>query len=143
MNILLFLQPKADTVYISSDSTIRQCLEKMKAHGHSTIPVINEDGSFFGAISNGDLLWHIMDINSFELREQEQVYIKDIINRFWYQTIRIDSDIDELEKVLLEQNFAPVVDANNIYVGIITRRDLIDYLYKNSKDYNFSKYLYK
>lgn len=143
MNILFFLQPKADTVYIDSGSTVRQCLEKMKAHGYSAIPVINEDGSFCGAISQGDLLWHIVDENQFEIKNQEQSYIKDIVKKYWYSTIRIDAELSELVEIIKNQNFVPVVDDRNLYVGIITRKDIIDYLYKNSKDYNFSTYMYK
>ena len=143
MNILFFLMPKADTVYIDSNSTIRQCLEKMKAHGYSTIPVINEDGSFCGAISHGDLLWHIVDENKFEIKTQEQCYIKDIVRNYWYRTIKIDAELNELVDIITTQNFVPVVDDRNLYVGIITRKDIINYLYKISKDYNFSTYMYK
>ena len=31
----------------------------------------------------------------------------------------------------LEQNFIPLVDDNNIYIGIIKRREIIKYLSKN------------
>ncbi len=143
MNILFLLQPKADTIYINNNSSIRQCLEKMKAHGYSTIPVINDEGTYCGIISHGDLLWHIVEDNSFELKEQEQICINDIMKKFEYQTIRIDGNLDELIEIISNQHFVPVVDDRNLYVGIITIKDIINYLYKNSDDYNLSKYLYK
>ena len=30
----------------------------------------------------------------------------------------------------LKQNFVPVIDDNKIFIGIITRKDIIQYLYK-------------
>lgn len=143
MNILFLLHPKADTIYIQSSNTIRQCLERMKAHGYNTLPVINDDGSFYGVISQGDLLWHIVDENSFEIKEQEHLNVSDIACKNKYVALKVDCELDDVVNLLLDQNFVPIVDDRNFYVGIITRKDIINYLYKSSDSYNMSKYLYK
>ena len=42
MNIVMLLKPKETVAYIYEDSTIRQALEKMKAHSYTAVPVIDE-----------------------------------------------------------------------------------------------------
>ena len=44
MNVLSLLMPKTLVAYIEEDDTIRQGLEKMRAHGYTAIPVLSKDG---------------------------------------------------------------------------------------------------
>ena len=46
MNIVMLLKPKETVAYIYEDSTIRQALEKMKAHSYTAVPVIDEYGKY-------------------------------------------------------------------------------------------------
>ena len=59
MNILFFLTPKSDVVYINDDETLRQALEKMEHHRYAAVPVINHQGRYVGTLTEGDLLWGI------------------------------------------------------------------------------------
>ena len=60
MNILSLLMPKTLVAYIEEDDTIRQGLEKMRAHGYTAIPVLSKDGHYMGTVSEGDFLWHML-----------------------------------------------------------------------------------
>ena len=42
----------------------------------------------------------------------------------------IDADIAQLDKHILNQNFVPVVDGRNVFIGIITRKEIIKELLK-------------
>ena len=53
MNILFFLKPKADLVFIYEHYTLRQALEKMKHHGYTAIPVIDKAGHYIGDAAGG------------------------------------------------------------------------------------------
>ena len=41
--------------------------------------------------------------------------------------MQLDADIEDLLQLALQQNFVPVVDAHNIFIGIVTRKDIIQY----------------
>ena len=56
MNILFLLKPKSNIVYLSGSNTIRQGIEKFRAHGYTAVPVIDNDGKYLGTISEGDFL---------------------------------------------------------------------------------------
>ena len=60
MNILFLLKPKCNVAYLNQSDTIRQGLEKMRHHGYTAIPVIDDNGIYVGTITEGDFLWNIL-----------------------------------------------------------------------------------
>ena len=57
MNLLFFLTPKQDVLYIYEDFTLRQTLEKWSNQRYATIPVLKRNGEYVGSITEGDILW--------------------------------------------------------------------------------------
>ena len=57
MNIAFFLLPKQEVVTVTHDATLRQTLEKMEHHRYTAVPIINAEGEYGGAVTEGDLLW--------------------------------------------------------------------------------------
>lgn len=133
MNILFLLKPKSTIVYLNAKSTIRQGIEKFRAHGYTAVPVIDDDGKYIGTISEGDFLRNIVNENTFELKDSEHHYIYSIIRTGYNPPIKVDTTMDELFDKINKQNFVPVVDDRHFFVGIITRKDVINYLRKNIK----------
>jgi len=132
-NIVFLLKPKSTVAYLESDSTIRQGLEKMRYYGYTAIPVIDKQGKYVGTINEGDFLWNMVDKNEFELKEQEHFFIKDIIRQGWTPAVTINTDMSDLVPRIMEQNFVPVVDDFGIFMGIITRKSIIQYFYDLSE----------
>ena len=124
-NTLKLLTPKDKVAYIEPDMSIRQGLEKLRAHGYSRIPVINKDGTYFGVVSEGDFLWNIIDGNVIVIEELEKKKVKDIIKKK-IPCCKIDVSYNELLKIITNYNFVPIVDDRNILMGIITRKSVID-----------------
>lgn len=135
MNILFFLKPKATVAYLYDDCSIRQGLEKMHVHGYTAIPVITREGKYIGTVSEGDYLWYILLKKTQEqnLKSLEECYIKDIIRNKRDKAVRVNESIDNLLNMVMEQNFVPVVDDRGMFIGIITRKDIIKYFYDKEK----------
>ena len=53
MNLLFFLTPKQDVLYIYEDFTLRQTLEKWSNQRYATIPVLKRNGEYVGSITSG------------------------------------------------------------------------------------------
>lgn len=136
MNILFFLKPKATVAYLYDDCTVRQGLEKMHAHGYTAIPVITRDGKYIGTVSEGDYLWYIVLKKAQEqnLKSLEDCYIKDILRNKRDKPVRISETMDSLLMRVMNQNFVPVVDDRGMFIGIITRKDIIKYFYDKEKN---------
>ena len=59
-SVLFLLTPKTQVACLKTEMNVRQALEKMKAHGYSAIPMIDDEGHYVATISEGDLLWQII-----------------------------------------------------------------------------------
>lgn len=134
MNILFFLTPKAELEYLKDDQTVRQAIEKIRIKGFTAIPIISAtDGSYVGTVSEGDFLWHIIDEDTWNIRELEKMKVVNIIDKTKYQPVKIDAKVDDLLKLIMNQNFVPVVDDRLVFMGIITRRRVLQYYYDQDK----------
>ncbi|MGB4588710.1 MAG: CBS domain-containing protein [Clostridiaceae bacterium] len=129
MNIAFFLTPKSELIYEMVDSTMRQVLERMEHHGYSAIPIIDNDGKYVGALTEGDLLWKIKNTPGLSFRNTNKVLVKDIERRKKHEVVTINADINNMITLARSQNFVPVVDDDGIFIGIIKRSDIIDYCY--------------
>ncbi len=124
MNVISLLRAKSTVAFLEASCTVRQGLEKLRAHGFTAIPVIGEDGSYVGSISEGDFLWHILETGG-DIRAQENHRIAEIIRPDWNPAARIDVTLEALLERILSQNFIPMVDDRNLFIGIITRQDIL------------------
>ena len=127
MNVLYFLTPKAEVEYININSTVRQGLEKMRYHGHAAIPVIDDAGRYMGTVTEGDFLWALYNDNNPDLKKLEKTELRTIIHK-QYHPVRASASIDEILNRAYNQNFVPVVDDRDMFIGIIKRKDIIKYL---------------
>lgn len=128
MNILFFLTPKENVAHIDDQDTLRQALEKMEYHGYSAIPILTQDGKYIGTVTEGDLLWYIKNQNLPNLKEMEELSIMNVERRRDNEAVNISTSMDGLVNKITNQNFVPVIDDNNVFIGIITRKDVILYL---------------
>lgn len=130
MNILFFLTPKNDVAYVYSDFTVRQTLEKMEYHQYAAVPMIDYEGKYVGTITEGDLLWKVKKEYDLDIHSMEDICILDIARRLDYKPVYANSKMEDLVLKSMHQNFVPVIDDNQIFIGIIRRRDILQFFYK-------------
>ena len=134
MNILFFLTPKSEVAYIFEDETLRQTVEKMEHRKFSCIPLLSKDGRYTGTISEGDLLWGIKRMHLTDIKDMEDVSIMAIPRRATYKPVHADADMEDLLDRAINQNYVPVIDDQGYFIGIITRKEIIKYCYKEMKE---------
>ena len=127
MNILFFIITKEKVHYVNESFSLRQVLEKMDNCGYSSIPILNNSGEYLGTITEGDILRFIKNHNDLTLKKSEKISTKEIEIRREVKSIKVYSNIEDLLEISLDQNFVPVVDDMNHFIGIITRRSIISY----------------
>ena len=128
MNILKFLKPKSTIVWLKEDDTLRQAIERIKPHSYTAVPVVANDGKYKGTVTEGDLLRYIVKVGDYDLHGFEHVPINEILRDGFNPAIDIQATRDTVIDRISNQNFLPVCDDRGMFVGIITRRDLIRYL---------------
>lgn len=132
MNIAFFLTPKSQVCYMYDDFTVRQCLEKMRFHGFAAIPVIDRQGHYVGTVSEGDLLWRLVgvsqeDLHFIDVKNTEQIFVRDVLRLDRTPPARITATLEELLSKSMDQNFIPVIDDEDVFIGIVTRKSVICY----------------
>ncbi|WP_058302509.1 CBS domain-containing protein [Gorillibacterium timonense] len=130
MNIAFFLLPKRDVVCLTPDTTLRQTLEKMEHHRFTSVPVLNEDGSYLGTITEGDLLWFLKNNIQITFENAHRHSLSEVPLRLQHQAVRIDATMEDLLKLVQTQNFVAVVDDTDRFIGIVRRSEVIDYCAK-------------
>lgn len=129
MNILFFLTPKSEVAYLYDDYSLRQALEKMEHHRYSAVPIINRKGNYVCTITEGDMLWNVKDKYLLDLHKAEDIPLAQIKRRWYNDPINVNCEIEDLVMTSMNQNFVPVIDDNQIFIGIIKRKDIIQYCY--------------
>lgn len=126
-NILFFLTPKAMCAHLMSDYTLRQALEKMESAGYTALPILNKRGEYCGTLNEGDLLWALKNLCQMDMRKAESHRIMEINHRKDNVPVRVNTSMYNLIERAAGQNFVPVVDDKDTFIGIITRRNIINY----------------
>lgn len=134
MNIAMLLNPKCDIAYLNEDDSVRQGLEKFRIHKYSAVPVLNDEGKYFSVVRDKDFLTYILQNNDYNIKELEKVKIRDIIPEGKNPSVYINATLNELIQRISDWNFVPVVDSRDYFVGIITRKSVINYLSKFVKE---------
>ena len=133
MNILFYLVPKNELVYIYDDYTVRQTMEKMEYHRYASVPIINRKGNYVGSLTEGDLLWELKRRNISDRKELEDMPIRQLKRRRDNQPVNINCDMEDLVMTSMNQNFIPVVNDNGTFIGIVTRKSIISYCFDQYK----------
>lgn len=129
MNILFFLTPKSEVTYIYDTDSLRQALEKMENCSYTAVPIISKsNGSYVGTLTEGDLLWSIKHTNNLSLKNAEEISVMEIERHRHNEPVDVDVDMEDLLNKATNQNFVPVIDGGQCFIGLITRKDLIQYL---------------
>lgn len=129
MNVLFSLTPKEKVAYIYDDYTIRQSLEKMQIYRYNSIPVLSRKGAYVGTLSEGDLLWYIKD-HQLNFEKTENISVSRVPRNKDNVSVPIHTNMEDIIEVATRQNFVPVLDDFGAFIGIITRKDIFNYMVK-------------
>ena len=115
-------------IYVKKDTPIYQCLELMAEHKVAGIPVVEDDMSLVGVISEKDVL-HLLYAD----KDQEEKTVNDFMTQ---PVIYFDENknLSEICNFLAKYIFRRVlVTSNAKLVGIISRGDIIAHIVKAKK----------
>ncbi|WP_425800586.1 CBS domain-containing protein [Desulfitobacterium sp. Sab5] len=130
MNVIFFLIPKKDVIFLKYNATMRQALERMEFHRYSAIPLIDEEGHYIGTLTEGDLLWKLKNTPGLTFENTQNIRLSEIEQHIQNYPVSIDAHIEDLLSRAIEQNFIPVVDDQNVFIGIVRRREILEYCAK-------------
>jgi CBS-domain-containing membrane protein len=134
MKIDYFLLPKEEVTYIKLSANMRQALDMLEQHYYSAMPVIDDEGKYVGTLNEGDLLWKMKNTPGLNFENMHEVPISEIEMHVHNISVSINAEMEDMLALAAAQNFVPVMDNNDIFLGIIRRKDIIAYYVRNITD---------
>ncbi len=131
MNILRFLIPKSLVEYVEDGSTVRQAYEKMSYHRYTAIPVLDGEGRYIGTLRNDDLFEYFKKQGTIDFRGAEKSGVMEIVSEGYAKPLLHSADMTDLVEKVKEHNFVPVVDDRGCFIGLILRRDVLNFLFEH------------
>ena len=141
-------------ITIKKDASIRELSELLVNNNISGVPVLDENGSLAGIVSEGDIIVQNSDLhfpryfklldeiiyleslNKFKMSLQKHLATKvEDIMTVKVKTTGEDTPINEIADIMLDSrvNRLPVMDKKNKLVGIITRADILKSMVTRNK----------
>ncbi|MBF0579214.1 CBS domain-containing protein [Erysipelotrichaceae bacterium RD49] len=125
-NVVFFLKFKKDLQFFYESLSLKEGLTLMKKHGFTAVPVISASGEYVGSVSEGDFLWYLLEHKD-EPDLLTETLIKDLIRPNFMPAVNINIPFKDLLNQSLHQNYVPVVDDRNIFIGMVTRQSLLEH----------------
>ena len=99
----------------------------MEPSRFATIPILKRTGEYVGTIAEGDLLWAIKNNYMMNMKDAEGRPVMEVARRKDYQPVTVSTNPQELLAMAVSQNFVPMVDDRNSFIGIVTRQKIMEY----------------
>jgi len=131
MDILFFTIQKHKVIYAYDDLSVKEVNDLLEDNHFTAIPVLNREGYYIGTITEGDILRYIMK-NDLSKSQAECAKISQLERLRDLEAITQDAKIPELILKATNQNFVPIIDDEGMFIGIVTRKDIINYFFEHN-----------
>lgn len=133
MNITSFLKPVYDITFVYDHQNLNDALQTMTKHRYTSIPVINQEQHYVGTLTEGDILQFLLTNNDcFSQENLSKFKVSDVKRHRDYEPIHVDALMPTLLSKASNENFVPIVDQHDKFVGIITRKTLLEYFFEHN-----------
>ncbi|MDO4467213.1 MAG: CBS domain-containing protein [Bacillota bacterium] len=123
--IFNYLLHKNEVSFLYDSICTEEGLKLMKTHHYTSVPVINTEGKYIGSVSEGDFLWNLLESDPDSFLKQP---ISSIVRDDYLEACSINTSTEKLFQLLLDQNYVPIVDDRNVFIGIVTRKTILSSL---------------
>jgi len=127
MNVAFFLIPKSQVVWVQASDPLMTALERMTESGYTAVPVLDAEGKCTGVLTEGDIMRVLMDTGAYWRGVFRRTLVLDVNKRRTYLSVSIDAGVETLIARAINQNFVPVVDDREVFIGIVPRKPIIEH----------------
>jgi CBS domain-containing protein len=117
---------KADLVTVHPDASLRDAIELLLKEEISGLPVVDDDGRLVGVITEFAMLAMVYD---------QTVQCQSVANHMTREVITVEADdpVSRIADLCIVHRVrrVPVMKSGRL-VGLIARRDVLEYLYNNT-----------
>ncbi len=130
MNILFFLTPKSEIEFAYSDNTFGEVIDILERSTYTAIPVINRKGEYKGTISEGDILWTLKNEVGYDMAALMDMKVTRVERKQKHEPVKVTAKVQDMFNRAVNQNFVPVTDDDDVFIGIVKRKDILQYYFQ-------------
>lgn len=119
-----FLVPADNVATVFYNHPLNHALLVLSKVGYSKIPVLDSEDHLVGLISLSNVVEKMMDLTGFSMDNLEGLTVADVME-VNVNCITASDELEDMLHFLVDQAFLPMVDENKVFVGIITRKEIL------------------
>ena len=117
-----FLIPASKIAIVEEDNPLYHAFLILTKVKYAKIPVLNKKGQITGLLSLAMITDKMLDLDGISVKPLNKYKVKDVMETDFVSINFTEKDIEtQLPQVV--DNFLPVVDAQGVFHGMITRRE--------------------
>ena len=126
-NMLDFMIPADNVANVIDQHTLSTGLLILTQSNYTMIPVLSAESKLMGVISMSMIIKAVMTVDAIEMERLAELKVRDVM---LCQPVRVQANCNlaEVLNYLIDQNFVCVVDGDNRFLGIITRKNVMQRL---------------
>ena len=115
-----FLIPASKIAIVEEDNPLYHGFLILTKVKYAKIPVLNKKGQITGLLSLAMITDKMLDLDGISVKPLNKYKVKDVMETDFVSINFMEKDIETL---LVDNNFLPVVDDQGVFQGMITRRE--------------------
>ena len=125
--MLDFMIPADNVANVIDQHTLSTGLLILTQSNYTMIPVLSAESKLMGVISMSMIIKAVMTVDAIEMERLDELKVRDVMLS---QPVRVraNCNLAEVLNYLIDQNFVCVVDGDNRFLGIITRKNVMQRL---------------
>lgn len=125
--MLDFMIPADNVANVIDQHTLSTGLLILTQSNYTMIPVLSAESKLMGVISMSMIIKAVMTVDAIEMERLNELKVRDVM---LCQPVRVQANCNlaEVLNYLIDQNFVCVVDGDNRFIGIITRKNVMQRL---------------
>lgn len=120
-----FLVPASRIAFVEADNPLYHAFLILTKVKYAKIPVLDHDNHVVGLISLAMITNKMLTTDDISIEPLSTLQVKDVMQTDFAKLEGDNADIETQLNLLINNNFVPVVDQDNKFQGLITRREWI------------------
>lgn len=116
-----------DVATVRTENTLLHAMMILTNVGYSSIPVLDNDHKLQGLITLPCIIDGIKNQISYDFDQLSEKKVEDVIKHQSddYSLIEDKADLENILRYLVNHNYVCLVDKDNVFLGIITRKTIL------------------
>lgn len=119
-----FLVPAENVASLMYSNPLDHALLVLSKVGYSKIPVLDKDDRFAGLIGLNDIVGKMIDLRKIDTDNLAGLTVADVME-IGVDYAKEDAQLEDILHLLVNNAFLPIVNSERIFLGIITRKEVL------------------